>query len=140
MSDTRMDPAQRTLWQKQNNLLYLGLIGIGTVLVQPFVTESDLDPSATVCVVAFAIAIPLLAVLSMLNQLEELHGTTLYSRAAGFAKGLGLLGAMTGVVAAFWHIHWLAGLGIVVSGLTAMVLYASLTRKVARQGMSEGTG
>jgi uncharacterized membrane protein HdeD (DUF308 family) len=121
------------LWQRQNNLLYLGLIGIGTVLVQPFVTESDLDGSATTCVVAFAVAIPLLAVLSMLNQLEELHGKPLYSLAAGLSKAVGLLSAMAGVVAAFWHIHWLAGIGILVSGLAAMAVYASLTRRVARQ-------
>jgi hypothetical protein len=32
------DPAQEQEWLRQNNLIYGGLIGIGVVLVQPFLT------------------------------------------------------------------------------------------------------
>jgi hypothetical protein len=46
------DPAQEQEWLRQNNLIYGGLIGIGVVLVQPFLTAASLDLSATICVVA----------------------------------------------------------------------------------------
>ena len=45
-------------WIRQSNLMYGGLIGIGIVMIQPFLTAS-LDLSAWICVVAFSVAIPL---------------------------------------------------------------------------------
>jgi hypothetical protein len=48
-------------------LIYGGLIGIGVVLVQPFLTAASLDPSATICVVAFSVTIPLLAALVLVT-------------------------------------------------------------------------
>jgi hypothetical protein len=44
---------------RQNNLDYGGLIAIGVVLVQPFLTAVSLDPSAKICIAAFFVAIPL---------------------------------------------------------------------------------
>ena len=45
------DPEQEQEWLRQNNLIYGGLIGIGVVLVQPFL-RCIARPSATICVVA----------------------------------------------------------------------------------------
>ena len=42
------DPAQEQEWLRQNNLIYGGLVGIGVVLVQPFLTAASLDLSATI--------------------------------------------------------------------------------------------
>jgi hypothetical protein len=39
-------------------------------MVQPFLTAASLDLSATICVVAFSVAIPLLAALVLVNQHE----------------------------------------------------------------------
>jgi hypothetical protein len=64
------DPAQEQEWLRQNNLIYGGLIGIGVVLVQPFLTAASLEVSATICVVAFSLAIPLLAALVLVNRQE----------------------------------------------------------------------
>ena len=55
------DPAQEQEWIRQNNLAYVGLIGVGVLMVQPFLTAASLDVSAKICVVAFAVANPLLA-------------------------------------------------------------------------------
>jgi hypothetical protein len=49
-------------WIRQNSLIYGALIAIGVYMVQPFLTAPSLDLSARICVVAFAVAIPLLAV------------------------------------------------------------------------------
>jgi hypothetical protein len=55
---------------RQNNLIYGGLIAIGAVMVQPFLLAAALDLPARICVVAFAVAIPLLAALALLNRQE----------------------------------------------------------------------
>jgi len=39
-------------------------------VVQPFLTAASLDPSARICVVAFSVAIPLLAALVLVNRRE----------------------------------------------------------------------
>jgi hypothetical protein len=51
------DPELEQEWLRQNNLIYGCLIGIGVVLVQPFLTAPSLDLSATICVVAFSVVI-----------------------------------------------------------------------------------
>ncbi|MEV0238009.1 hypothetical protein [Nonomuraea sp. NPDC050786] len=66
----RQAAAQAEWWKKrstghqeetlrQNNLMYGGLIGVGVVLVQPFLTPggASLDLSAKICVIAFSLAI-----------------------------------------------------------------------------------
>lgn len=55
------DPTLVQEWLRQNNLIYGGLIAIGVYMVQPFLTAGSLDLSARICVVAFSVAIPLLA-------------------------------------------------------------------------------
>ncbi len=47
--------------------MYGGLIAGGVALVQPFLTAASLDPPATISVVAFSVAIPLLAALLLVN-------------------------------------------------------------------------
>ncbi len=64
------DPEQEQEWLRQNDLIYGSLIGVGVVMVQPFLTASSLDLTAMVCVVAFSAAIPLLAPLVMVNRQE----------------------------------------------------------------------
>jgi hypothetical protein len=66
----RQDPQLEQEWLRQNNLIYGGLIAIGVYLVQPFLTTASLDLSATICVVAFSVAIPLLAALVIVNRQE----------------------------------------------------------------------
>src|SRR5262249_46604396 len=66
----RQDPAQEQEWLRQLSLIYVGLIIIGVYLVQPFLTARSLDVSATICVVAFSLTIPLLAFLGILHRQE----------------------------------------------------------------------
>src|SRR5262249_15325064 len=65
------DPAQQGELIRQNNLAYAGLIAIALVLVQPLVSASSLDVSAQICVIAFAVSIPLLAALIVVGRQEE---------------------------------------------------------------------
>ena len=121
------DNRNQQSWAQQNDLIYVGFIGIGIVLVQPFLTSGPLDPSATICVVAFALALPLLAILVMVNRLDG--AATSYSRVIGFGKGVAVISASVGVAAAFWHMHWLAGVTIVVAGIAGVTVYGATYRR-----------
>jgi hypothetical protein len=95
-------------WIRQNNLIYGGLIGIGVVMVQPFLTAASLDLSAKICVVAFSVAIPLLAALVLVNWEEAFRRRVTKSVSVEIARVVAQLCAFVGVVAGFWHILWIA--------------------------------
>ena len=123
------DPELQQEWIRQDNLAYGGLIAIGIVLVQPFVAGASLDTSGMICAVAFAIAIPLLAALVLVNQQETFRRRRTSSRIVAVARATAQASAFVGVVAGFWHIHWIAGVGVLVSALVAVgVQSAGLTR------------
>jgi len=123
------DPELQQEWIRQDNLAYGGLIAIGIVLVQPFVAGASLDTSGMICAVAFAIAIPLLAALVLVNQQETFRRRRTSSRTVAVARATAQGSAFVGVVAGFWHIHWIAGVGVLVSALLAVgVQSAGITR------------
>jgi Na+(H+)/acetate symporter ActP len=123
------DPELQQEWIRQDNLAYGGLIAIGIVLVQPFVAGASLDTSGMVCAVAFAIAIPLLAALVLVNRQETFRRRRTSSRIVAVARATAQGAAFVGVVAGFWHIHWIAGVGVLVSALVAVgVQSAGITR------------
>ena len=123
------DPELQQEWIRQDNLAYGGLIAIGIVLVQPFVAGAALDTSGMVCAVAFAIAIPLLAALVLVNRQETFRRRRTSSRTVAVARSTAQGAAFVGVVAGFWHIHWIAGVGVLVSALVAIgVQSAGITR------------
>jgi hypothetical protein len=121
----RVDLAQEEEWRRQNRLSYVGLIGLGLVMVQPFLTAASLDLSAKVCVVAFSVAIPLLAALLMVNQQEDFRGRTTDSVVVSVAKAIAQLCAFIGLVAGFWHILWIAGVGVGAAALVGMGVHSA---------------
>ena len=83
----------------QRGLIYGGLILIGLYWVQPFLTAPSLDASAKVSIVAFAVAIPLLAALVMVNRQEAFRGRRTTSVTVTIAHAVALLAAFIGIVA-----------------------------------------
>lgn len=118
------EPEQRE-WIRQNNVIYGGLIAIGLVLVQPFLTVTTLDWPAKICVTAFSAAIPLLAALILVNGQENFRRRATDSLLVRVTRSIAQLLAFVGVVAGFWHIMWLAGVGILVSGFAAMMVHSA---------------
>lgn len=117
-------PAERTVtmqedseWLRQLSLIYGGLILIGVYMVQPFLTAASLDLSAMVCVVAVSVAIPLLAALVLVNRQEAFRRRATPSVLATIARVIAQNLAFVGVVAGFWHIHWIAGVGMLAGGI-----------------------
>jgi hypothetical protein len=125
MEQAAAEPEQQGEWIRQNNLIYGGLIAIGLVLVQPFLTAEPLDWSAKICVIAFSAAIPLLAALVLVNRQENFRRRVTDSLSVQVTRGIAQLLAFVGVVAGFWHIMWLAGVGVLVSGFVGMMVHAA---------------
>jgi len=119
------DPQLQQEWIRQDNLAYGGLIAIGVVLVQPFVGGASLDTAGMICVVAFAIAIPLLAALVLVNRLETFRHRRTSSRTVVVAKATSQGSAFAGLVGGFWHIHWIAGVGVRVSAFVALGVHSA---------------
>ena len=119
------DPELQQEWIRQDNLAYGGLIAIGIVLVQPFVGGASLDTAGMICAVAFAIAIPLLAALVLVNRQEAFRRRKTSSRTVLLGRTIAQSSAFVGLVAGFWHIHWIAGVGVLVSGFVAMGVHSA---------------
>jgi hypothetical protein len=61
----------------------------------------------------------------MLNQQEAFRRRAASSRVVDITKAGAQLCALVGVVAAFWHISWIAGLGILASGILGVAVYSA---------------
>ncbi|MEV0247829.1 hypothetical protein AB0H76_14650 [Nocardia sp. NPDC050712] len=113
-------PAEQRSRAQQNNLVYGGLIAIGVVILQGFLTADPLGTAARISVLAFAVALPLLAMLIMLGARPgEQSGRT------GATRSVALGASALGVLAAFWQIDWLAGLAVLVAGAVAAGVYGA---------------
>jgi len=119
------DPRQVREWLGEKDLAYGGLIGIGAVMVQPFIGSAPLDLPGIVCVVAFALAIPLLAALVLLNRQEVFRSRFAHSRLVTVGQALAQGSAVVGVITGFWHIHWVAGAVMLVSVFLAMGVHSA---------------
>ena len=93
--------------------------------VQPFLTAPSLDLSATICVVAFSVAIPLLAALVALNWQEVFRRRMARSATVTIAQVVAQTSAFIGVVAGFWHILWVAGVGMLTCGIVAVAVHSA---------------
>jgi cation transport ATPase len=109
----------------QRGLIYGGLILIGMYWVQPFLTAPSLDASAKVIILAFAVAIPLLAALVMVNRQEAFRGHRTTSATVTIAHAVALLAAFVGIVAGFWHITWIAGVTFLAAGIIAVGVHSA---------------
>ena len=110
---------------RQLGLIYSGLIGVAVLMVQPFLTTPSLDVSARVSIVAFAVAIPLLAGLVMVNWQERFRGRRSTSIGVTISQAIAQLAAVTGIVAGFWHVTWVAGVTFLVAGIVAIGVHSA---------------
>jgi hypothetical protein len=110
---------------RQLGLIYAGLIAVAVVMVQPFLVGAELDASARVLTISFAVAIPLLAALILVNRQEIFRGRRSTSVIVTLAQTIAELAAFVGLVASFWHITWGAGVTFLVAGLVALGVHSA---------------
>jgi hypothetical protein len=118
------DPEMGEEWLRQENLIYGGLMAIGIVMVQALLPY-PLDASALTCALAFAVAIPLLAALIMVNRHEQFRSRRSNSRIVAAARAVAQGAAVLGLVAGFWHLNWIAGAVVLGSSLVALGVHSA---------------
>src|SRR5438874_12398517 len=95
------------------NLYAGGLIVFSLIVLQDCMTLKPLDRPAFISVVAFAIALPLLSGMLVVNAVESKYkygpSHSMIARLTETMFALGVIAALTGIDAAFWHISWIAG-------------------------------
>lgn len=109
---------------RQRGLISGGMIGVAVLMVQPFLTASSLDASATVCVLAFSVAIPLLAALVLINWQEAFRRRRTASVTVNTAQLIALVSSFVGIAASFWHMSWIVGIVFLAAGLIAVGVYS----------------
>jgi hypothetical protein len=110
---------------RQTGVIYGALIAVGVVMVQGFLEASSLDTSARVSSIAFAVAIPLLAALVLVNRQEAFRGRRTTSVSVTLARAIAQLAAFVGLVAGFWDITWVAGVTFLVAALVAVGVHSA---------------
>ncbi|GAB3434593.1 APC family permease [Flindersiella endophytica] len=125
---------------RQDNLMYGGLIAIGIVMIQPFLAPgaAPVELAGKICVIAFAVAIPLLAALVVLNRQEIFRKRATKSGLVLVAKSVALGVGFLGVVAGFWQILPLAGIGALVFAFIGLFVHSAGYTRV-EQDDAEGT-
>ncbi len=124
-------------YTRESTAILAGLIGISVVIVQALITIHGTDLPARIALLAFAIALPLLGMLVILNTLYSQVRYASFPLYLTLAYVLGEGGAALGVVAAFWHLSWVAGALIVASGLFGVVVYLAYTRQLKKDNTPE---
>ena len=110
---------------RQVGVMYGGLIAIAVVMVQGFLEASSLDAPARVGTIAFAVAIPLLAALVLVNRQEAFRGRRTTSVSVTLARAIAQLAAFVGLVASFWDIARVAGVTFLVASVVAVGVHSA---------------
>jgi hypothetical protein len=110
---------------RQLGLIYGGLIAIALVMVQPLIAAPSLDLPATISVIAFAIAIPLLAALVSVNRQEAFRRSRTRSVSVRIAHGVAQAAAFVGIVAGFWHLDPIAGAAFLAASLVGLLVHSA---------------
>lgn len=119
------DPEVQKEWIRQNGLIYSALIAIGVVMVQPFLQVSELNMSAKICVISFAIALPVLSALVLVTHQENFRQRASRSKFVEVGRNVGQLAAVIGVGAGFWHISWIAGVATIVAACFGIAIHSA---------------
>ncbi len=95
------------------NLVSGGLIAISLIILGDFISATSLDTPSFISVLSFAVAVPILSSQILFYNLlfrDKYHIQSIwYLIITTIILLLGILAALVGVAAAFWHISWIAG-------------------------------
>ncbi len=94
-------------------------------MVQGFLEAPSRDWSARVSIIAFSVAIPLLAALVMVNRQETFRRRRTPSVSVTGAEVVAQGAAFVGLVAGFWHIYWIAGVMFLAAGFAGLFVHSA---------------
>jgi hypothetical protein len=98
-----------------------------------FTPSKMVDIPALISVLACAFTLPLLS-LQILAAFDDVSRKFTIADTLGLkiAYWIGSVYALLGIVAAFWHISWVAGLVVLISGLVGRLVYVDYRQRLRR--------
>ncbi len=123
-------------WIRQSNAVLAGLIGISVGIVQALIAVNAADLPALIALGAFAIALPMMSTLVMVNITLARYRYASVPAYVTLAYFLGEGTAAVGVVASFWHVSWVAGVLVVISCLVGLGIYFAYSRQLQKDNAS----
>ena len=106
-----------------DTLMDAALIVLGVYILQAFISSGVTDAASRAAIVAWSVAIPLLAFLALLNRTQEAFRYASIPVYLVTARGLALASALVGFEAAVWHLWMPASIASIASGLGGLFLY-----------------
>ncbi len=125
-------------WIRQSSAILAGLIGISAVVVQALISIKATDLPALIALLAFAVALPIMGMLVMLNVVLTRFRYASFPGYLTFAYFVGEGSAAVGVVAAFWHVSWIAGVLIIASSFAGLGIYFAYSRQLQKDNDPTG--
>ena len=124
-------------WTRQALVVYGGLIGIGVIILQALLSFQTLDLAVLISIISFAVAIPLLATMVLLNHAQTSYRYASYPWYLTLVILLGQGAAFIGIWAAFWHVSPIAGVLLPVSGVIGLIIYGVYLKQLERDNIAE---
>src|SRR6266571_2024889 len=120
------------------SLTLSGLIVFSFLILQNLITSSVLDIPAFISLLAFCLAIPLMAGWIFISFVEnELKITDIRSNIVSLSLGIGIIADVAGILAAIWRVSWIATIVFALSVVFTLIVhgkyYFKLDRMVLRQ-------
>lgn len=109
-----------------------GLAAVSLITLQVMLSLGTYDLFATISLIAFSVALPMLASTFINLMLIRTSKQTQRPRLALWFWITAITSTLIGVDAAFWHASWIAGGMFVVMSLIGFLFYRSFERSVAR--------
>ena len=138
-ADARGRYVVRPEWIRVDTLINVGLIVLGVYILQAFISSNVADVASRISVVAWALAIPLLAFLALLGPAQETFRYASFPLYLLVARGLAQGAAVIGFVAAVWHLWMPASLMLIASGLAGFVVYRLYSGRLDRDNSPDST-
>jgi len=112
---------------------------LGVYILQAFISTNAANAAARISVVAWALAIPLLAFLALLSPAQETFRYASFPLYLLVARGLAQGAAVIGFAAAVWHVWMPASLALIASGLAGFVVYRLYYGRLERDNSPDST-
>ncbi len=119
------EPSETSEWRSLTTMSDTALIGIGVVMVQPYLTSTPNNTLALASVIAFAGAIPVLSALLLLGLHENHHERMSKSLTVSLARSAARVAAVVGIAAGIWSISSIAGIAFAGSTALAVLVYSA---------------
>jgi hypothetical protein len=99
--------------------------------------SNSLDLASLISIISFAVAIPLLATMVLLNHAQISYRYASYPWYLTLIILLGQGGAFIGIWAAFWHVSPIAGVLLPVSGVIGLIIYGVYLKQLEQDNVAE---